>query len=85
MGAEGAVNIVYRRKIETAEDPKAERARLTEDYRRRFNNPYYAASAGYIDDVIEPRETRAKIITSLAALRDKVASAPPRKHGNIPV
>lgn len=85
MGAEGAVNIVYRRQIENAEDPKAERVRLTEDYRRRFNNPYYAASAGYIDDVIEPRETRIKVITSLAALRDKVASAPPRKHGNIPV
>jgi len=85
MGAEGAVNIVYRRQIENAEDPKAERVRLTEDYRRRFNSPYYAASAGYIDDVIEPRETRIKVITSLAALRDKVASAPPRKHGNIPV
>jgi propionyl-CoA carboxylase beta chain len=85
MGAEGAVKIVYRRQIEQAADPKAERDRLVEDYRARFNNPYYAASAGYIDDIIEPRETRAKIIISLAALRDKYAPAPPRKHGNMPV
>jgi acetyl-CoA carboxylase carboxyltransferase component len=85
MGAEGAVNILYKREIESAPDPAAERARLAEDYRKRFNNPYYAATTGNVDDVIEPRETREKIIASLAALRDKVAPAPPRKHGNIPV
>ena len=85
MGAEGAVNILFKKQIESAADPIAERKRLAEDYRRRFSNPYSAAKAGYVDDIIEPRETRPKIIASLAALRDKYASAPPRKHGNIPV
>lgn len=85
MGAEGAVNILFKKQIEAAPDPQAERRRLVEDYRRRFNNPYFAARAGYIDDIIEPRETRPKIIASLAALRDKHAYGPPRKHGNIPV
>jgi len=85
LGAEGAANILFRRQIEAAEDPSAERKRLAEDYRQRFNNPYHAASTGYVDDIIEPVETRLKIITSLAALRDKISPAPPRKHGNIPV
>ncbi|CAG0971078.1 propionyl-CoA carboxylase beta chain [Anaerolineae bacterium] len=85
MGAEGAVNIVYRKQIESAPDPAAERARLAQEYRQKFNNPYYAASAGYIDEIIEPRETRLKLIAALAALRDKYSPAPPRKHGNIPV
>ena len=85
MGAEGAVNILFRKQIQAAADPAAERKRLVEEYRSEFNNPYYAARAGYVDDIIEPRETRPKIIASLAALRDKFASAPPRKHGNIPV
>ena len=58
---------------------------LVEEYRRNFGNPYHAASAGYIDDIIEPRETRPKIIAALAALRDKQTSGPPRKHGNIPM
>ncbi len=85
MGAEGAVSILFKKEISSASDPKAESKRLTEQYRQRFNNPYHAASAGYVDDVIEPRETRAKICASLAALRDKFSPAPPRKHGNIPV
>jgi propionyl-CoA carboxylase beta chain len=85
MGAEGAVNIVYKNQIAAAADPAAERERLIQEYRRQFSNPYYAAGAGYIDDIIEPRETRVKLIASLAALRDKYAPAPPRKHGNIPV
>jgi propionyl-CoA carboxylase beta chain len=85
MGAEGAVNILFKKQITQAEDSAGERTRLVEDYRERFNNPYYSAQAGYVDDVIEPRETRGKIIASLAALRDKYSSAPPRKHGNIPV
>lgn len=85
MGAEGAVNILFKKQISQAADPVAERKRLVEEYRERFNNPYYSAQAGYVDDVIEPRETRAKIIISLTALRDKFSSAPPRKHGNIPV
>ena len=85
MGAEGAANILFKKQIEAAADPAAERTRLAGDYRRRFNNPYYAASAGYVDDIIEPRETRRKLIAALGALRDKYAPAPPRKHGNIPV
>jgi len=85
MGAEGAVDILFKAQIEAAPDPAAERARLIKDYRDRFNNPYRAASAGFIDDIIEPRETRPKIIVALAALRDKYSPAPPRKHGNIPV
>jgi propionyl-CoA carboxylase beta chain len=85
MGAEGAVNIVYRRLLDQTTDPAGERTRLVAEYREKFNNPYYAARSGYIDDVIEPRETRPKIIAALAALRDKYAPAPPRKHGNMPV
>jgi len=85
MGAEGAANILFRDQIEAAADPAAEQARLAEEYRQRFNNPYHAASAGYVDDIIEPRETRPKLIATLAALRDKYAPSPPRKHGNIPV
>ncbi len=85
LGAEGAVNILFKRQISAAEDPKAERKRLVSEYREQFNNPYYAARAGYVDDIIEPRETRMKVIASLAALRDKFSSAPMRKHGNIPV
>jgi acetyl-CoA carboxylase carboxyltransferase component len=85
LGAEGAVNILFKKQIESAPDPAAERQRLAEEYRAKFNNPYYAASTGYVDDIIEPRETRPKIIAALSALRDKYAPAPPRKHGNIPV
>jgi propionyl-CoA carboxylase beta chain len=85
LGAEGAVNILYKKKISSAPNPSDERKRLVEEYRLQFNNPYYAAKAGYVDDIVEPRETRPKIIASLAALRDKFSSAPPRKHGNIPM
>jgi propionyl-CoA carboxylase beta chain len=84
MGAEGAVNILYKKKIASSDDPVQERKRLVDEYRKQFNNPYYAAKAGYVDDIIEPRETRPKIIASLAALRTKSQLAP-RKHGNIPV
>jgi acetyl-CoA carboxylase carboxyltransferase component len=85
MGAEGAVNILFKKQISSALDPLAERKVLVAEYREKFSSPYYAARAGYIDDIIEPKETRPKIISSLAALRDKFTSAPPRKHGNIPV
>ncbi|MBN1303974.1 MAG: acyl-CoA carboxylase subunit beta [Anaerolineales bacterium] len=85
MGAEGAVNILYKRQIQAAEDPEAERKRLTEEYRQKFSNPYFAASAGYIDDIIEPRETRSKIAAALSALQSKTSDVQPRKHGNIPV
>ncbi|MCZ2121187.1 MAG: acyl-CoA carboxylase subunit beta [Anaerolineales bacterium] len=85
IGAEGAANILFKKQIESAADPVAERQKLAAEYRQKFNNPYYAASTGYVDDIIEPRESRPKIIASLSALRDKYAPAPPRKHGNIPV
>jgi propionyl-CoA carboxylase beta chain len=85
LGAEGAANILFKKQIDSAEDPAAERKKLADEYRAKFNNPYYAASTGYVDDIIEPRESRPKIIAALSALRDKYAPAPPRKHGNIPV
>jgi propionyl-CoA carboxylase beta chain len=85
MGPDGAVNILYRDQIESAPEPAVERARLVAEYRELFLNPYMAASTGAIDDVIEPRETRPRLISALAALRDKYAPSPARKHGNIPV
>ncbi len=85
LGAEGAANILFKKQIESAPNPSEERKKLANEYREKFNNPYYAASTGYVDDIIEPRETRRKIIATLSALRDKYAPAPPRKHGNIPV
>jgi methylmalonyl-CoA decarboxylase subunit alpha len=85
LGAEGAANILFKRQIESAHDPSAERKKLANEYREKFNNPYYAASTGYVDDIIEPRESRPKVIAALSALRDKYTPAPPRKHGNIPV
>ena len=81
MGPEGAVNILYRREIHSAED----RTRLLAEYRRHFLNPYVAAAAGFIDDIIEPRETRPRVIAALEALRNKYAPVPSRKHGNIPL
>lgn len=85
LGAEGAVNILFKKQIAAAANPTLERFHLAADYRERFNNPYYAAKAGYVDDILEPAETRPKIIAALGALRDKYAPAPRRKHGNIPV
>jgi acetyl-CoA carboxylase carboxyltransferase component len=85
MGAEGAANILYRRQISKAEDPEAEREQLTEQYRQNFLNPYASAEAGYIDEVIEPRETRGRIISALHALQNKHAQVIARKHGNIPL
>ena len=85
MGPEGAINILYRRELAAAEDPEAERKRLEAEYRQRYLNPYAAASAGYVDDVIEPAETRAMIIKALQAIKNKSEQHPPRKHGNMPV
>lgn len=85
LGAEGAANILFKKQIDAAPDPAAERKRIADEYRQKFNNPYHAAATGYVDDIIEPKETRPKIIAALSALRDKYAPAPPRKHGNIPV
>ncbi len=85
MGPEGAVNVIFRREIEKAEDPVAKKAELVADYRQRFANPYIAASAGFIDNVIEPHETRPRLINSLEMLQNKQRSLPPKKHGNIPL
>jgi propionyl-CoA carboxylase beta chain len=85
MGAEGAVNIIYRRELAAAEDQAATRARLIEEYKAHFANPYIAAERGYIDDVIVPHETRPKLIEALAMLQTKRQPGPRRKHGNIPL
>ncbi|MCI4351615.1 MAG: methylmalonyl-CoA carboxyltransferase, partial [Thermoplasmata archaeon] len=87
MGADGAVNILFRREIEgaPAADRAALRAKLTGDYRAEFLNPYLAAERGYIDDVIDPSETRARLVRGLTMLQTKREERPPKKHGNIPL
>lgn len=85
MGPQGATNILYGRELAKAEDPEAERQRLEAEYRQRYLTPYAAAHAGYVDDVIEPAETRPMLIKALRAIRHKSESHPPRKHGNMPV
>lgn len=85
MGAEGAVNIIFRQKIMDAEDKDAERQRLIADYEGQFNNPYVAAQLGYIDEVIEPALTRKRVIESFEMLKNKKDTNPPKKHGNIPL
>lgn len=85
MGADGAVNVVYREEIANATDPDARRKELIEEYRQKFANPYIPAGRGFIDDVIDPRQTRLKIIRSLEMLQNKADRNPPRKHGNIPL
>ena len=85
MGPEGAVNIIFRNELMKAEDPNAERQRLVAEYREKFANPFKAAELGYIDEVIRPEQTRAKIIRALEMLKDKRQENLPRKHGNIPL
>jgi len=85
MGADGAVNIIHKDAIAEAADPVAERRRLTAEYEARFNNPYIAAARGYIDDVIEPSQTRPRVIGAFELLATKRDRNPPRKHGNIPL
>jgi acetyl-CoA carboxylase carboxyltransferase component len=85
MGAEGAVNIIFRRELAEAEDPVARRAELVDEYSERFANPYAAARRGYIDNVIEPRETRPRLINALNMLQNKRDQNPPKKHGNMPL
>ncbi|MCS7252082.1 MAG: acyl-CoA carboxylase subunit beta, partial [Thermoflexus sp.] len=84
MGPEGAVNIIFRREIAEAPDPEARRAKLVAEYRAKFANPYVAASYGFVDDVIEPKETRPRLINALEMLQNKRDQNPPKKHGNIP-
>jgi propionyl-CoA carboxylase beta chain len=85
MGPEGAVNILYTREIEAAADPAAQRAKRVEEFREKFANPYVAASRGFVDEVIRPRQTRTKLISALARLQTKRDKNPPKKHGNIPL
>ena len=85
MGALGAVNVINRREIAEADDPEAKRAELVAAYEEKFSNPYIAAERGWIDQVIEPRETRLTLIRGLEVLRTKRVQRPPRKHGNIPL
>ena len=85
MGAEGAVNILYKREIEAAKDVVAARAARIAEYRAKFANPYVAAARGFIDEVIAPRKTRQKLISALANLETKRDKNPPKKHGNIPL
>ncbi len=85
MGPDGAVNIIFRRELEKAKDVEARRRELIEEYRTRFANPYITASHGFIDDVIDPRETRFQVIRALEMLQNKTDTNPPKKHGNIPL
>jgi acetyl-CoA carboxylase carboxyltransferase component len=85
MGPEGAVNIIHRKELAQTPDPLKRRAELVAEYREKFANPYIAASRGYIDDVIEPRETRQRLINALEMLSNKRDSNPPKKHGCIPL
>ena len=85
MGADGAVQIIHKRRIAAAGNPNQERERLVDEYTDRFANPYQAAAMGYIDDVIEPRDTRHRLVKALGMLLDKEEQRPARKHGNIPL
>jgi propionyl-CoA carboxylase beta chain len=85
IGAQGAVNILYRRELSAAEDPDGLRARLVSEYEDTLANPYIAAERGYVDAVIRPAETRSQVIRALRALRNKRQTLPPKKHGNIPL
>ncbi|MCC7118822.1 MAG: acyl-CoA carboxylase subunit beta [Anaerolineales bacterium] len=85
MGPDGAVNIIFRKELEKAKDPVKRKAELVADYKEKFANPYVAASRGYIDDVIEPKETRPRLINALEMLSNKRDTSPAKKHGNIPL
>jgi propionyl-CoA carboxylase beta chain len=85
MGPSGAVNIIHRDAIAQSENPEETRQRLVAEYKDKFANPYVAAARGYIDDVIDPRETRPKVIKALEMLQNKRDTIPPKKHGNIPL
>jgi len=85
MGPDGAVSIIMRKELEAAGDPVQRKSELVAEYRDKFANPYVAAERGYIDDVIEPKETRPRLINALEMLQNKRESNPPKKHGNIPL
>jgi propionyl-CoA carboxylase beta chain len=85
MGAEGAVGVLYRREISQADSPELESKRRADEFREKFASPYIAAERGFIDEVIEPRTTRPKLIRALEMLDTKRDHNPPKKHGNIPL
>ena len=85
MGPDGAVNIIYRKELDTAEDLALEKDNLVQEFRQKFANPYVAAEKGFVDEVIMPRETRQKLICALNMLENKKDNVPPKKHGNIPL
>jgi propionyl-CoA carboxylase beta chain len=85
MGPEGAVNILYRRELDEAADPARARAEKVAEFREKFATPYVAASRGFVDEVIRPRETRRKLIAALRNLENKRDKNPPKKHGNLPL
>ncbi|HOQ60658.1 MAG TPA: carboxyl transferase domain-containing protein, partial [Vicinamibacterales bacterium] len=85
MGPEGAVNILYRRELDAAPDAPSRRTAKTAEFRETFANPFVAASRGFVDEVIAPRDTRRKIISALEASATKRDTNPPKKHGNIPL
>jgi len=85
MGPQGAVEIVYRRELQQAADPVARRAELVAEYSEKYANPYAAAERGFVDDVIDPTETRRKVVAGLRVLRSKREDLPQRKHGNVPL
>ncbi|MBR74175.1 MAG: hypothetical protein CL872_04485 [Dehalococcoidaceae bacterium] len=85
MGAGQAINIVARKELEKAKNKEKKREELIKDYQDRLEHPYIAAAKGYIDDIIDPKETRSKIIKALNLLENKSESLPPKKHGNIPL
>ena len=85
MGSDGAVDIIFRRDISSAENPSEARKKFIEEYREKFANPYLAAERGYVDEVIYPTETRLRLIQSLQMIESKVEDNPGKKHGNIPL
>jgi acetyl-CoA carboxylase carboxyltransferase component len=85
MGPDGAVSIVFRKEMEKADDPVQRKVELVSEFRAKFANPYVAAERGYLDDIIEPSETRPRLINALEMLHNKRDSNPPKKHGNIPL
>ncbi|MBL07088.1 MAG: methylmalonyl-CoA carboxyltransferase, partial [Chloroflexi bacterium] len=85
MGPEGAVNVISRKEISESKNPEETRNKLIDEYKEKFSSPFLAASRGYIDDVIDPAETRNKIASSLEIFSKKFLDNPPKKHGNIPL
>jgi propionyl-CoA carboxylase beta chain len=85
MGPEGAVNVLYKKELEAAQDPAAERAKRVADFRNKFASPFVAAARGFVDEIIQPRTTRRKLILALGTLTTKRDKNPPKKHGNMPL